>query len=74
MKFVKCSGNKFTIIIKGPFIISTGGGGGLQNMGLGHDFFDELKGGHRFCSFIFKSSLSVLKDGCAHFNMHIFHF
>ena len=32
----------------GPFIISTGGGGGPVEYGVGHDFFDKLKGGHNF--------------------------
>ena len=40
--------------LKGPFIISTGGG-------PGHDFFIELKGGSLvFCSFIFKSGFLCL--------------
>ena len=51
------------------FLLEEGG----KNMGVGHDFFDELKGGGHnffdelkgchhffFCSFIFKSGFSVL--------------
>ena len=32
---------------KGPFIISTGGGGAVED-GVGHDFFDKLKWGRKF--------------------------
>ena len=32
---------------KGPFIISTGGG--AVEYGVGHDFFDKLKGVSKFC-------------------------
>ena len=44
---------------KGSFIISTGGGGAVE-YGVGHDFFDKLKGGRKFFCCFFGSQKRFL--------------